>query len=314
MNRFSDAQTLGEILADPAFAPIRDDFFYRDGRAERRLGTPLKVLHETEDRSAAFELGNFEVMADMLERGLLRKAEIRAGVNYFSFLVPEKGRPFYIVIPGGAYEFSSHPGEGFRVALTLNKAGCNAFVVDYGVMEEAEYPQPVNDVANALRMILKDAKSLNIDGNAFGMIGFSAGGHLASICCAKELGLRSMGLPNPDTLLLGYPVITFGEYAHERSRELFLGRSAGDMAKRKLMSAENNIDEAYPSTYICAANHDVTVDYHNFLLMDEALKKAGVPHHLRLEEETEHGFGCGDQKVAPGWILTALEWRKGLKR
>ena len=307
MARFTGQMTLGEILSDPIFDGFRDHFFYHDDREQARTNTKLDDL-AAEARSNAFDLKNYFDLASLLEQKRLLIREIRTGVNYFAFLTAEKNRPLILVIPGGGYEFCSHPNEGFSTAIRLVEAGYNAFVIDYGVGKEARYPQPVEDVVNALRDILKNAAEFGCDAKGFGILGFSAGGHLAAICSRKDIGFAAYGLPRPRFQILGYPVITMEEFSHKGSQELFLGEALFDKEKRKLLSADTNIDSDYPPTYICGSIRDTTVNSINFQMMDEALEKAGIRHHLRLVDSDWHGFGTGDKGVAPGWIIEALDW------
>lgn len=307
MARLSGEMTLGEILSDPAFDGFREHFFYHDDREEARLNTKLDDL-AAEARSNAFDVKNYITLASMLEQKRLQIREIRTGVNYFAFLTAEKGRPIILVLPGGGYAFCSHPNEGFSTAIKLVEAGYSAFVIDYGVKEEAQYPQPVEDVANALKDILKNATSIGCEPKGFGILGFSAGGHLSAVCSRKDIGFSAYGLPRPRFQILGYPVITMGELSHEESRNYFLGEGCFDEQKRKLFSADTNIDPDYPPTYICGSTRDVTVNPINFQMMDEALEKAHIPHYLRLVDSDWHGFGTGDKGVAPGWLIDALDW------
>ena len=312
MARFTKDMTLFEVLAHPAFRDLKDAFFFHDFRADQRMKMTFDYLWNVEsNRSDAFHLANFETMADMAEEDRLIVKKYHPGVPYFAFLVKERNRPFFAILPGGGYEFCSNPNEGFSVALSLNRKGYNAFVIDYGVKEEAHYPQPVIDVASAMKDILANAKEFGIDPKGFGIAGFSAGGHLCAICARSDIGLSDYGLLSPKMQILGYPVVTMGELSHPMSRKLFMGSDIGDSKMTELLSADNHIGPDYPATYICGSTRDLTVNSKNFEMLENALKEAGVRCHLRLVDSEVHGFGTGDRGTAPNWISDAIDWLEG---
>lgn len=209
-------------------------------------------------------------------------------------------RPFILVLPGGGYHhLAQHEGE--PVAQWLNSLGIHAGVLKYqtGSVEPASL---IKDVEDALQWVRKTPKDWKVNPEQVGIMGFSAGGHLAAISAIT-------GRVQPDLLLLGYPVITFEEpYAHKGSRQHFLGDSVSDEDIRSF-SADQQVDNRTPPTFLWTTANDASVPVENSLLLAGALSKAGIPFELHIFEEGRHGLGLSpDNESCLQWLDLCANW------
>ena len=207
-----------------------------------------------------------------------------------------------LICAGGAYGDVCLLSEGFPIARRLNRLGISAFVLRYRC---GRMPVPVNDLARAVEFIAENAERFGVDMDKLALIGFSAGAHLAAsyaagISCTPIL---------PAYLMLAYPVVTMGEYAHAGSRENILGGDfSAELAER--WSVEKHVDTDFPPCYIWQCRDDDMVSSQNSLLMYDALQSAGVPSRLELVSGSAHGWGLADGTSADGWLDRALDfWR-----
>ncbi len=217
---------------------------------------------------------------------------------------------FAVICPGGAYALCASEIEGVPYAKELNRLGYTAFVLRYHHGLHAASPKPIDDLARALRTILKSADKYNVYKEGYSVWGSSAGGHLAG-CFGTELnGWMHYRLPRPAAVVLAYPVITMGDGAHERSRKLFLGPHPTSESVNR-WSVEQHIGSNYPATFIWNSDADETVRPDNSRIMATALKKAGVPYEYTCFENVPHGVGVGTGYECEGWIRKAAAfWGK----
>lgn len=226
--------------------------------------------------------------------------------------------PAIIICPGGAYTHKAKH-EGAPVAEWLNTLGISAFVLDYRVFPYT-YPVPLLDVQRAIRFVRYNSREFNIDPNKIGILGFSAGGHLAASACVHfDMGKTDSDdiiddidktSCKPDMSILCYPVITFGKYAHVGSRTNLLG----DNASQELidyMSVEKQIKENTPETFIWHTATDSSVPFQNSLLYAEGLKGKNIPFELHIFPEGRHGLGlAGEIPYVSRWTKLCEEWLK----
>lgn len=203
-------------------------------------------------------------------------------------------------------------GEGLPVAKRLNELGISAFVLKYRTGKAAMHPNPLNDLAGALRMILDRAEEFNIDEENYALAGFSAGGHLVSCFGTASLGYSLYGLPRPGALFLGYPVINFVDYPHLGSRKRLLGGEAEDPWTQKRFSTDLNITPDYPAAYVWHCTEDKAVHPANSIGISRELKRKGVPLCYRAFSGTAHGWGLGTGTPAEGWLDEAVEFWLGI--
>jgi acetyl esterase/lipase len=220
-----------------------------------------------------------------------------------------------IVCPGGGYSVLVMEKEGSSPAHWLNSLGISAFVLKYRLGDYG-HPAPLRDVLRAVRLVRSRAAEFGIRPDRLGVMGFSAGGHLAA--CAGTLydapeGRTGAALDavsaRPDFLILCYPVITMREpYTHPGSRRNLIGDRPSPALVDHL-STELQVTKNTPPTFLVAATPDQTVPVENSLMFYEALLHAGVPAELHLYERGFHGFGLrpGLGPVS-GWPRLAEEW------
>ena len=220
-----------------------------------------------------------------------------------------------IICPGGGYVGLSRQREGFQYANWLGTLGITSFVLtnrvgDYG------HPAPLQDVLRAVRLVRSRAAEFRIDPARIGVMGSSAGGHLAASAGtlfdhpAGRTGaaLDTVGA-RPDFLVLLYPVITLeGPAAHAGSRQALLGTTPSPELLH-LLSAEQQVTSATPPTLLIHTQEDPTVPVENSILLFQALTRAHVPAEMYLFEHGGHGMGMRDGLgTASEWPKRAEEW------
>ena len=228
-----------------------------------------------------------------------------------------------IVCPGGSYFWHGIKVEGHEVARWLQSNGIAAFVLNYRtanvpaflfhyrlVFRGTRYPDPQDDLRQALRYVREHADSFGINASRVGAMGFSAGGHL--IMSSVELFEKQDW---PTFLAIVYPVVTMTEACvHKRSRRALLGDSQmRNKQLRDLLSLERHVPADCPPVFLVNCKDDPVVDYRNAVLLDSALSQQGV-QHLYLQYDTGgHGFGVSDDRGTPEsrqWKDEFLKWMK----
>ncbi len=211
-----------------------------------------------------------------------------------------KGRPCMIICPGGAYvSLTTHEGDFY--AHWLNELGTSAFVLKYRLGPYGyRHPTMLNDAARAVRLVRAHAQEYGIDPQRVGIIGSSAGGHLASTLLTHFSGPNPQAQDpvdrpsdRPDVGVLLYPVITMD--SHSLSRENLLGKNPSKELL-DLLSNEKQVRDDTPSTFLVHSVLDKVVPARNSLLFAEALNAHGVPFELHLYSFESHGFGLGTRR------------------
>src|SRR5258708_18216606 len=219
-----------------------------------------------------------------------------------------------IVCPGGGYEHLSDR-EGGPVAVRLNTMGIAAFVLKYRLGPRYHHPAPLQDAARAIRLVRARAAEWKIDPERIGILGFSAGGHLAStIGTHFDSGKPDASDPiervssKPNVLVLVYPVITMKDKTHAGSRKQLLGPDPSpDLIT--LLSNEGQVTKETPPTFLVHAVADASVPVENSLAFVAALRKAGVPFELHLYERGPHGFALGGKDpILSTWTDRLADW------
>jgi len=220
-----------------------------------------------------------------------------------------------LVIPGGGYSAVAMGHEGDSIARAFNKIGVNAFVLKYRLPSDSimidKTIGPLQDAQSALLMIRQNAKLWNINPAKVGVIGFSAGGHLAStlgthfdkpvIKNTDNISLR------PDFMALIYPVITFGKFAHEGSRENLIGKNPPQQLI-DLYSNEKQVTAATPPTFLVHAEDDNVVPVQNTLVFYDALLQNKVKAEMHIYAGGGHGFGLHNWTTRDYWFDRLKEW------
>ena len=203
-----------------------------------------------------------------------------------------------IVCPGGGYSRLSE-AEGRPVAEWLNGIGVAAFVLKYRLGPRYQHPAPLQDAARAIRTVRARAAEWGLDPERIGILGFSAGGHVAStIATHFDAGRADATDPiervssRPNVAILIYPVITMREKTHAGSKKNLLG----DDPKPELvalLSNEEQVTKETPPTFLVHTSNDAAVPVENSLMFAAALRRAGVPFEFHLYERGPHGFALG---------------------
>ena len=213
--------------------------------------------------------------------------------------------PCMIVVPGGGYCVVS-PTEAEIIAKRFYKLGYNSFVVTYTtniLFKEPLMDQPMKDVSRAIRLIRKDADKYGIDPDKISICGFSAGAHLCGSVSVhyedvadsdEELNKYSN---RPDAVILSYPVITSGEFAHRDSFNALIGNDAS-AELLEYYSLEKHVTENTPPTFLWHTITDDLVPVENSYLYEAALSKAGVRHAMHIYSFGHHGLSLGDDDCA----------------
>jgi acetyl esterase/lipase len=219
-----------------------------------------------------------------------------------------------IVCPGGGYSHLSDR-EGPPVAEWLNTLGVTAFVLKYRIGPRYHHPAPLQDAARAIRMVRARAAQWAIDPARIGILGFSAGGHLASTVGTHfEAGNAGAADPvervssRPDLMVLVYPVITMRELTHSGSKKMLLG-DAPTAELAALLSNDEQVTKETPPTFLVHTMTDATVPVENSIKFVSALRKAGVPFEFHLYERGPHGFALADKDpILATWTGRCADW------
>lgn len=225
-----------------------------------------------------------------------------------------------VVCPGGGYGGLAVDHEGKQIAEWLNSFGVAAIVLEYRHRGKGYgHPAPLHDVQRALRMVRANAEPWGCDPQRVGVIGFSAGGHLASTAATHfDGGHHASSDPverqscRPDFAILCYPVIAFDEpYTHRGSQRNLLGEGA-DPALVKSLSNEKQVTPETPPTFLWHTTDDSVVPPENSVYFYLALRKAGVPAELHIYEHGRHGLGLAKNIPAVSeWPKRCEDWLRG---
>jgi acetyl esterase/lipase len=232
-----------------------------------------------------------------------------------------------VVCPGGGYGGLAIDHEGKQVAEWLNSIGVAAFVLKYRLAPQYHQPAMMQDVNRAIRVVRQGASKWGLDAGRIGLMGFSAGGHLASTGGTHfDAGQADAEDPierassRPDRLMLIYPVIAMATpYTHQGSNKNLLGENPPEDLV-KFYSNEQQVTPETPPTFLAHTNEDKAVPPENSLLFALALRKAGVPLELHVFEKGQHGLGLGSgakqYNIGPdpafqAWPKLCEAWLKG---
>ena len=226
------------------------------------------------------------------------------------------GTPAMIVCPGGGYGALAANHEGRQVANYLNSLGMAAFVLRYRLGPKYHHPVELGDAQRAMRTVRARAAEWRIDTARIGILGFSAGGHLAMTAStlfdagdAQAPDVIDRAGSRPDFTVLGYPVISMtAAWTHQGSKRNLLGDPADPELARKL-SGELAVTKETPPTFIFQTNQDASVPAENSVHYYLALRQAGVPAEMHIFERGVHGVGLAnnDPALAP-WSALLANW------
>ncbi len=236
-------------------------------------------------------------------------------------------RPLVLICPGGAYAYTS-PREGEALAFQFLSMGYHAAVLNYSCAP-AVYPTALTELAYSIRLIREHAQEWHVNPRQIIVLGCSAGGHLAASMgvfweedfLAKALGVTDREQLRPDGLILCYPVITTGEFAHKGSIQNLLGISKEELEKGEnpliaKMALENQVSPKTPPAFLWATFTDGSVPVENSLLFVSALRRAGVRTEFHMYPCGGHGLSLGTyltgskavQEEVSSWIKLVHTW------
>lgn len=211
-------------------------------------------------------------------------------------------RPTIVICPGGGYEFTSNR-EAEAVAIRLNSFGYNAVILRYSIAP-ALFPTALVELATVVKLLRKNAEKWHVDESKVLVAGFSAGGHLAcsfgtfwNKAFLQKLMNGTTTSWRPDGMILCYPVITSGEFAHRGSFNALLGKNKNDSDALELVSLEKQVSKDTPPTFIWHTYTDDGVPVENSLLLADALRKENISTELHIYSHGFHGLGLANEET-----------------
>jgi acetyl esterase/lipase len=253
------------------------------------------------------------------DNGKIKKKQ--AGM--FAFLSENNSSRLSIIIcPGGSYRYLAVKKEGIRVAEWLQNNGITSFVLRYRVgFRNNRHQAMIKDLQRTIQLVRENHITYYIDTCKIGVMGFSAGGHLAGTAATyyltnfmEDLGIEPAVSLKPGFVAMIYPVVSMSDsLAHKKSRRNLLGNHYSPELQR-MMSLEKNVHKEMPPMFMIHCKKDKTVDYRNALYYNEALTMKGVPCDFTLYDEGGHGFGINpDSPHAPSWINNFVPWLRKIE-
>jgi acetyl esterase/lipase len=222
-----------------------------------------------------------------------------------------------VVCPGGGYGHLAKGHEGHEVALFLNELGISAFVLSYRVAPKYHHPCPMLDVQRAVRTVRARAAEWKLDPARVGVMGFSAGGHLAATALTHfddgkadaEDPIEKVGC-RPDFGVLVYPYIVLDKpYTHQGAKKNLLGPEVENAALVEDLSPEKRVTPRTPPCFLIGTSDDSVTPPDHPVEFYLALRRAKVPAELHLYERGRHGFGlAAKDPVLSTWTARLAAW------
>lgn len=262
----------------------------------------------------------------VIERSKSPAVHDRAWINIsntelLAFPTQKPSRCSIIFAPGGGYQRVVFDKEGIDMVPDLNQHGLNVFILKYRLPSDSASDrewQPLEDAQRAVRYIRAHAQEWQLNNQCVGVLGFSAGGQLASSLATQfdrkvyqPIDTTDTFSARPDFVGLMYPVITMEKkYAHNSTRKILLGKSP-TTTQINDHSAEKWVSDTTPPTFIGLANDDKSVNQMNSILFYEALHKHDIPVEMHIFQSSGHGFGVRNAKgTAKEWLPLFTQWLK----
>jgi acetyl esterase/lipase len=258
----------------------------------------------------------------------LQKGEITAGMERisnvsiptFEFFEAKGGqsqKPCVIICPGGGYRILASTHEGTDIAKKFNEIGIHALVLYYRLPDSTRQVDrkiaPLQDAQQAIRLVRKYANKWGVDNAKVGIMGFSAGGHLAASVAThfeKDYTGVNDGINlRPDFQILLYPVISFRRYGHSGSSINLIGKNPSEELIH-LFSNEEQITDNTPKAFMVHAADDKSVSIKNSLYYVEKLTENNVLVDLHVYAKGGHGFGLNNKTTKELWFDRLTEWFK----
>lgn len=321
-----NSTTIVQILQDPRLVGVADVLglvqegssitatlrdLYREQPAFRYAG-----IEEGLDAALRRAEGNPPFHIPLYSNDEISENSLRSKAGLFYFPCEDPHAPFALVVPGGAYAMVATAIEGFPTAAKLSERGINAFVLTY----RASYPpaggsltDSLEDVRRALRYVLENAAIFGLNPNDYAVVGFSAGGHLASMLGTDTYGYSSVDLPRPGLIGLVYPVVSF-----DTGGVIDICRSCafGEISsaeERNRAYAPHHISSDCPPLFLVHGKNDDTVPFElNAPVLYYAAKEKGVSCRMKTYEDFPHGAGIGSGLTEGMWLAELVDfWETG---
>lgn len=221
-----------------------------------------------------------------------------------------------IICPGGGYLHLAINKEGYKIAKWFNSFGISAFVLKYRMPSDLTMKDktigPLQDAQEAIRMVRRNATKWHLDPNKIGIMGFSAGGHLAATVSTqyaeKVYDSKEDVSARPDFSILIYPVISMQDgITHNGSKKYLLGENVSSEMVEKF-SNEKSVDAHTPKTFLVHATDDKAVPVENSIHYYLALRQNKIPVEMHIYENGGHGFGLGIQETNINWPKACEKW------
>lgn len=249
------------------------------------------------------------------DKGVIRLSKV--SIPTLTIFTPEKPNGTAIIIcPGGGYQILAASHEGSDVAKELNNWGITAIVLKYRLPDNSTMLDkaigPLQDAERAIQQVRLHAKQWGINPKKIGIMGFSAGGHLAASLSTRY---KEKLIPNPKKIsfkpnfsVLVYPVISFTDsLTHMGSRNNLIGKNPSEW-KIKKYANELNVTPKTPPAFLVHAKDDKAVPYKNSLVYKQALEKYKIPATLKTFENGGHGFGMNNKTTDEKWMDDLKIW------
>jgi len=242
----------------------------------------------------------------------------KPSIRIYQPTVEKRNGTAVVICPGGGYGGLAISHEGTQVANWFNSFGITGIVLKYRLGPKYHHPIEMNDAKRAVRYIRAHAKQLHINPDKIGIMGFSAGGHLASTVATHfDAGNKTSQDPidhvssRPDFAVLGYPVIlSQGKFAHKGSFRNLLGKEP-DPKLLDLLSNEKQVTKRTPPTFLFHTSEDKAVPVQNSLAFYSALMEHGVAAEMHIYQQGPHGVGMANgNPVLSSWTERLKDWMK----
>ena len=240
--------------------------------------------------------------------------------TYHFFPVPNSSKPASCVIicPGGGYRILASSHEGYDIAAKFNEIGVSALVLYYRLPEDSAQVErkyaPLQDAQAAIALVRGNAGKWNVDSSRVGIMGFSAGGHLAATASTHftkdYTGIHAGANLRPDFSILLYPVISMRPFGHGGSTQNLIGKNPSE-DDLHLFSNEEQVTPQTPKAFLVHAADDNAVPLKNSLLYAEKLTANKVPVDLHVYAKGGHGFGLNNKTTSGDlWFDRLISWMK----
>ena len=238
--------------------------------------------------------------------------------HFFPVLNSSKPASCVIICPGGGYRILASSHEGYDIAAKFNEIGVSALVLYYRLPEDSAQVErkyaPLQDAQAAIALVRGDAGKWNVDPSRVGIMGFSAGGHLAATASTHftkdYTGIHAGANLRPDFSILLYPVISMRPFGHGGSTQNLIGKNPSE-DDLHLFSNEEQVTPQTPKAFLVHAADDNAVPLKNSLLYAEKLTANKVPVDLHVYAKGGHGFGLNNKTTSGDlWFDRLISWMK----